>query len=156
MLDVSDHTLESALRAGRIIAHSQGFSLLAAASEEYDWSLDMARIAEIWRAGCIIRAAVLDEIAEAFRQGGPGDPLFLSPVMQDTLRACIPHLRAVVASAVTQGVPVPALSAALAWFDSMTRARGSANLIQAQRDIFGRHGFERLDAPGKVNADWNG
>lgn len=152
--NLPDQVLEDALRAGRMIAHAQGFALLETASQSYDWQLDKARIAEIWRAGCIIRSALLDDVAEAFHADRTLDSLIFAPNMRDALVKTVPALRAFVSSAVAAGVAVPALSAALAWFDSMTRAVGTANIIQAQRDIFGRHGFERRDRPGKVNADW--
>ena len=140
--------------AGRILAHAQGFRVLAAASEEFDWDLNMATIAEIWRAGCIIRSVLLDEFANAFRGEIPQGHLILAPSMRIHLARCIPSLRRVVVAAVQTGVAVPAFSGALAWYDSMSRARGATNLVQAQRDFFGRHGFERLDQHGKFNADW--
>ena len=148
--------LEQALLAGRILAHAQGFRVLWAASIEFDWDLDFARISEIWRAGCIIRSALLDIFSAAFREALPGDHLILAPAMRDQLAQSIPALRRVVSAAVALGVAVPALSASLAWYDSMRRGRGTANLIQAQRDFFGAHGFERLDeAGGKHHGQWN-
>jgi 6-phosphogluconate dehydrogenase len=147
--------MAQAMLAGRILAHAQGFRILQAASDEFDWSLDLARISEIWRAGCIIRSALLDEFAQAFRNNLPGGHLILAPAMRNRLEDSIGGLRQVVASAVLSGVAVPALSASLAWYDSMRRARGTANLIQAQRDFFGAHGFERLDEDGKHHGDWN-
>jgi len=147
--------MAQAMLAGRILAHAQGFRILQAASDEFDWSLDVARISEIWRAGCIIRSALLDEFAQAFRNNLPGGHLILAPAMRNRLEDSIGGLRQVVASAVLSGVAVPALSASLAWYDSMRRARGTANLIQAQRDFFGAHGFERLDKDGKHHGDWN-
>lgn len=146
--------LETALLAARILAHAQGFRLLAAASEEFDWSLDLARISEIWRAGCIIRSALLDDFAQALRGDLPAGHLILSPTIAATLADAIPSLRRTVAAGVSLGTPLPALSAALAWYDSMRHARGTANLIQAQRDFFGAHGFARVDKEGKFNADW--
>lgn len=150
----SEHDLEEALIAARIIAHAQGFRLLAAASDEFDWSLDMARIAEIWRAGCIIRSALLDDLATALRDAPPHGHLILSPAIAATLAQTVPALRRTVVAGVSLGTALPALSAALAWYDSMRRGRGTANLIQAQRDFFGAHGFARTDAEGKFNAEW--
>jgi 6-phosphogluconate dehydrogenase len=147
--------LENAMLAGRILGHAQGFRILSAASEEFEWSLDMAQIAEIWRAGCIIRSALLDEFASAFRAELPFDHLILAPVMRIRLAGSILCLRRVVAASVLTGQPVPALSAALAWHDSMALGRGTANMIQSQRDFFGAHGFERLDMDGKHHGDWN-
>ncbi|SDG42140.1 NADP-dependent phosphogluconate dehydrogenase [Sulfitobacter delicatus] len=147
--------LELALLAGRIIGHAQGFRILSAASEEFDWGLDLARISEIWRAGCIIRSALLDEFADAFRGELPGGHLILAPAMRKRLEESIPALRRVVAAGALLGVALPALSAALAWYDSMRRARGTANMIQAQRDFFGAHGFERDGEEGKFHGTWN-
>lgn len=147
--------LARALLAGRILSHAQGFGVLQAASEAFDWSLDLARIAEIWRAGCIIRSDLLDVIAAAVREGLPSGQLALAPQMQAPLARCIPDLRAVVAQAISAGLPVPSLAASLSWYDSLRQARGSANLLQAQRDIFGAHGFGRLDKPGVFHADWD-
>jgi 6-phosphogluconate dehydrogenase len=147
--------LEMALLAGRIIGHAQGFRILSAASAEFDWSLDMARISEIWRAGCIIRSALLDEFADAFRGELLGGHLILAPAMRKRLEESVPALRRVVAAGALLGVALPALSAALAWYDSMRRARGTANMIQAQRDFFGAHGFERTEGEGKFHGTWN-
>ncbi|QFT57545.1 6-phosphogluconate dehydrogenase, NADP(+)-dependent, decarboxylating [Sulfitobacter sp. THAF37] len=151
-----DADLEQALLAGRILSHAQGFRILHAASEEFGWGLDMGRISEIWRAGCIIRSALLDDFASAFRAALPRDHLILAPTMRARLADAIPALRRVVAAGVSMGVALPALSAGLAWYDTMRRARGTANLIQAQRDFFGHHGFERLDEPGRHHGTWNG
>ena len=148
--------LESALMAARIIGHAQGFRVLQAASDEYDWGLDMARISEIWRAGCIIRSSLLDDLADAFRNDLPQGELILSPSIRTRLDANIGALRRVVVSAVSAGIPVPVLAASLAWFDSIRTARGAANLIQAQRDFFGEHGFRRIDKNGAHHGPWNG
>ncbi len=146
--------LENALLAARIISHAQGFRILAAASDEFAWNLDMARISEIWRAGCIIRSALLDDFANAFRTELPAGELILAPAIRDLLDESIGALRRVVASAVLSGVAVPALGASLAWYDTIRRGRGTANLIQAQRDFFGSHGFARLDQDGQHHGDW--
>lgn len=146
--------LENALLAARILGHAQGFRVLSAASEEFNWDLDLARIAEIWRAGCIIRSALLDEFAGAVRAGLPHGHLILAPAMRTRLTAALPGLRRVVAAAALSGQPVPALSAALAWHDTMALGRGTANMIQAQRDYFGAHGFERMDQDGAHHGDW--
>ena len=149
-----EHDLEKALLAGRILAHAQGFRVLSAASTEFGWKLDMAQISEIWRAGCIIRSSLLDEFASAFRDKLPHGHLILAPAMAAKLAETIPALRRTVAAGVSLGIAAPALSAALAWYDSMRRARGSTNLVQAQRDFFGAHGFARMDQEGKFNAKW--
>lgn len=150
----SETDLEAALIAARIIAHAQGFRLLGAASEEFDWSLDMVRISEIWRAGCIIRSALLDDLATAFRDEVPHGHVILSPNIAETLAQKLPSLRRVVVAGASLGTALPALSAALAWYDSTRRGRGTTNLIQAQRDFFGAHGFARTDQDGKFNAVW--
>lgn len=141
--------LEAALLAAKIIAYDQGLTLLAAASQTFGWSLDLARIAEIWRAGCIIRSALLDDIARAVRVGLPQGQLIFAPAFADRLARGIPALRRTVAAAALGGHAAPALSAALSSFDQLTRARGTADLIQGQRDFFGAHGFQRTDRPGE-------
>ncbi len=153
-LELDGATLADATLAARILGHAQGFRILAAASDTYEWDLDFARVAEIWRAGCIIRSALLDDIAAAFRQGAPHGELILSPLLTERLAQTVPALRAVVGSAVQGGHAVPALSSALQWFDTMRQGYGSANVIQAQRDYFGRHGFERLGEEGKHHGPW--
>jgi 6-phosphogluconate dehydrogenase len=144
-----DHDLESALLAAKIIAYGQGLSLLRAASDDFGWSLDLARIAEIWRAGCIIRSALLDDIARAVRDGLPEGQLIFAPAFAKRLREGVPALRRTVAAAALGGHAAPALSAALGYFEQLTHARGTADLIQGQRDFFGAHGFQRTDRPGK-------
>lgn len=146
---VSDDDLEQALLAARIIGYGQGLALLAAASENFEWNLDLARIAEIWRAGCIIRSSLLDDIASAARAGMPHGQLILAPDVAPRLAVAVEALRRVVISAAKSGVPVPGLAAALSYFDTYRRGRGTTNMIQAQRDFFGRHGFERTDRDGK-------
>ncbi|SEK40786.1 6-phosphogluconate dehydrogenase [Roseovarius nanhaiticus] len=153
-LDLGEDVLERAFLAARILCYAQGFRILKAASEEYGWSLDLARIAEIWRAGCIIRSDLLDDIALAFHQDLEGGQLILAPAMASELERTIPALRRTVAAAVTGGHAAPALSAAIGWFDTMRQGRGTADLIQAQRDFFGHHGFERLGEAGSHHGPW--
>ncbi|MFV2053526.1 NADP-dependent phosphogluconate dehydrogenase [Aliiroseovarius sp. YM-037] len=153
-VDLSESDLEAALLAARIIAYAQGFQILRAASDEYEWGIDRAVVAEIWRAGCIIRSALLDDIADAFRSDLPEDRLFLAPAFVPPLRDGVAAMRRVVSAAVGAGLPTPAFSASLAWFDSMRQARGTTDLIQAQRDFFGAHGFERIDAEGAHHGPW--
>ena len=137
--------LEQALLATRIIGYAQGFRLLAEASQTYDWALDMAQIAEVWRAGCIIRSALLDDIATAFRSALPQHQLIFAPAFVSLLKTSLPALRKVVAAAISAAHPVPVMSAALSFIDSIGQARGTTDLTQAQRDFFGQHGFERVD-----------
>jgi len=151
----SEEDLEQALLAGRILALAQGFSVLEAASEEYGWRLDPSAVAEVWRAGCIIRSVLLDDIAAAFREGVPHGLLHFAPAFAERIRAAVPALRRVLAAAQGAGCPAPALSAALAYHDTLKAARGTTDLIQAQRDFFGRHGFERVDAEGSHHGPWD-
>ncbi len=150
-----DTDLEAALLAARIVAFGQGAQLLKAASEEYGWDLDLPRVAEIWRAGCIIRSALLDEIAHALRDDPPEGLLVFSPVLAGRLTESLPALRRVASSALAGGLPAPALASALGYFDTMRTARGTTDLIQAQRDFFGAHGFERLDGGAGRHGPWH-
>ena len=156
MIPISEHDLQSALIVGRVLAYAQGFQILNAASDEFDWALDFARIAEIWRAGCIIRSAMLDDIAEAFRNELPQGHLILSQHFIKVLTGNIAGLRRVVSAAALMGLPVPALAAALSWFDTIRQARGTTDLTQAQRDYFGAHSFRRIDADGSHHGPWHG
>jgi len=145
--------LEQALLAGKIACYAQGFGLLAAASEEFGWSLDMGDIARVWREGCIIRSSMLDYMASAL-SGDASLNLMFAPYFSDLLAKSHGGLRFVVAQGAIAGTPVPALSAALAYFDMMRTGRGTANMLQAQRDFFGRHGFERTDGGADHHGPW--
>ena len=155
MIPVTEHDLQSALIVGRILAYAQGFEILAAGSKEFNWSLDFARIAEIWRAGCIIRSAMLDDIATAFSSPLPAGNLALSDHFISLLTVHIAGLRRVVSAAALKGLPTPALAAALSWVDMIRQERGNSDLIQAQRDYFGAHSFERIDAEGSHHGPWH-
>ncbi|MFQ6550177.1 NADP-dependent phosphogluconate dehydrogenase [Aestuariibius sp. 2305UL40-4] len=155
-VDLDYGIYERAFLAARIIAYAQGFDILAAASEENDWDLGHARIAEIWRAGCIIRSALLDDISEAFRGDLPHGRLLFAPSFTDTLHEGTAAMRTLVCAATGAGHPVPAFSAALSWYDGFRQARGTADLIQAQRDFFGRHGFVDLDGNEGQHGPWWG
>jgi 6-phosphogluconate dehydrogenase len=139
--------LEQALTAGKILCYAQGFLLLAEASRHFGWGVPLPQVARIWRAGCIIRSAMLNDMAAALARSEDGelalDPAFAA-ILADTHHA----LRKVVSVGALSGLAMPALSSALSWFDMMRTARGTANLIQAQRDFFGSHGFERVDRKG--------
>lgn len=152
--DLSEQVLGEALLAAKIAAYAQGFAVLAAAGATNRWSLDLAEVARIWRAGCIIRADFLDDVAIAFETHPSLVNLMTAPRFTALLKQAIPALRAVVSAAVTTGIPAPALSASLAYFDGYASARLPANLIQAQRDCFGAHGYQRLDQPGTFHSDW--
>ena len=148
--------LEKALLAGKVAAYAQGFAVMSAASQEFAWNLPMATIARIWRAGCIIRSRFLDEIATAFTENPDVPNLALTPAFSKMIEETDQSLRRVVADSALNGLPVPALASALAYFDTYRRERGTANLIQAQRDFFGAHGFQRLDAEGEHHGPWGG
>jgi 6-phosphogluconate dehydrogenase len=156
-VDVSAEDLKEAFLAARILAYAQGFRVLQAASETYAWDLDMARVAEIWRAGCIIRSVLLDEISSAHRAGLPEGQLYLAEGLRQKVIAGLPALRRVVSGAALSGRPVPALASALSFIDAMRLGRGTTNLIQAQRDYFGAHGFERVDSDATgLHGPWAG
>jgi 6-phosphogluconate dehydrogenase len=146
--------LELALFAGKIAAYAQGFAVMAGASKEFGWNLPMPTIARIWRAGCIIRSAMLDTMAEAFASGGAQDNLLMAPAFVALMKEAHPSLRRIVARAAQAGLPVPALASALGYFDAYRQGRGTSNLIQAQRDFFGAHGFERIDDKGAFHGPW--
>ena len=146
--------LEAALLTAKITAYDQGLALLGAASDHFDWGIDLARVAETWRAGCIIRSALLPRIAESARAGLPHGSLILSDAFLPVVRDGLPALRETVCAASRQGLPVPALSAALQYLETLRRGRVTANLIQAQRDYFGRHGFTRTDGREHMHGPW--
>jgi 6-phosphogluconate dehydrogenase len=146
--------LEKALLAAKIGAYAQGFAVMAAASTEYDWNLPMPTIARIWRAGCIIRSQFLDEITAAFTKDPHVANLIVTPAFSQMVKETDEALRRIVSHAVLSGLPVPALSSALSYFDAYRRGRGTANLIQAQRDFFGAHGFDRVDGVDQHHGPW--
>ena len=146
--------LELALFAAKIAAYAQGFAVMAEASRGFGWSLPMPTIARIWRAGCIIRSQFLDEITKAFTEQPDVANLIVTPAFSAMVAESLPSLRRIVAAAVSAGIPVPALSSALSYFDAYRQARGTANLIQAQRDFFGAHGFDRIDGLPIHHGPW--
>ncbi|MGI9596117.1 MAG: decarboxylating NADP(+)-dependent phosphogluconate dehydrogenase, partial [Acidimicrobiales bacterium] len=150
--------LRDAVYGSKIVSYAQGFLLLGAASEEYDWDLNLGVVAGLWRAGCIIRAAFLDDITAAFNRNPELESLLVDPSFSAELARIEQGWRRVVATAVTNGVPVPAYGTALAFYDGYRTARGSANMIQAQRDYFGAHTYERIDRPrGEwFHTNWTG
>jgi 6-phosphogluconate dehydrogenase len=143
--DESD--IADALYGSKIVSYAQGFMLLRAASQEHGWNLDMAAIAPLWRAGCIIRAALLDPITAAFRSDPELANLMLDPVLAAAISDSQGGWRRTVARAVVAGIPVPAYSSALAFYDGYRSEHLPANLIQAQRDLFGAHTYERVGHP---------
>ncbi|HMQ93145.1 MAG TPA: NADP-dependent phosphogluconate dehydrogenase [Amaricoccus sp.] len=145
--------LEQALLAGKIASYAQGFGLLVAASGEYGWAVPLPEVAKVWRAGCIIRSAMLDDMARALSEH-PGTNLMFAPSFAERMKASHGALRRVVSVAALSGNPAPALGAALAYFDAMRTGRGTANMIQGQRDFFGLHSFERIDESGGHHGPW--
>ena len=145
--------LEQALLAGKIASYAQGFGLLVAASGEYGWAVPLPEVAKVWRAGCIIRSAMLDDMARALSEH-PGTNLMFAPSFAERMKASHGALRRVVSVAALSGNPAPALGAALAYFDAMRTGRGTANMIQGQRDFFGLHSFERVDESGSHHGPW--
>ncbi|HUU97933.1 MAG TPA: decarboxylating NADP(+)-dependent phosphogluconate dehydrogenase [Phycisphaerae bacterium] len=150
--------LRQALYAAKIISHAQGFQLMRAAAKSEGWNLNYAAIASLWRAGCIIRSALLGGIKEAFTKNPNLVNLLLDPFFTEAVSRAQPAWRRVVATAVSLGVPVSAMGSALAYFDGYRNPRLPANLLQAQRDYFGAHTYERVDkARGQFfHTDWTG
>ncbi len=146
--------LEAALYASKICAYAQGFVLMAAAGKEYGWSLDFANIAKIWRNGCIIRAQFLNTLSDIFSKNNDLENLLLDDHFSGVLAESREGWCRVVALAKQAGVPVPGLSSALEYFDYSSTAYVSANLIQAQRDFFGAHTYQRVDKEGTFHTEW--
>ncbi len=143
-----------ALYASKICSYAQGMSLLKKASEEYKYNLNLGSIAKIWRAGCIIRAKLLSDITNAYDRNNNLPNLLIDEEFQKALNSRQEAWRFVIQLATGSGIPMPAMSASLAYYDAYRSERLPANLIQAQRDFFGAHTFERIDKPGTFHADW--
>jgi 6-phosphogluconate dehydrogenase len=146
--------LHHALYAAIIITYAQGMALLAVASAKYNYNLELESVAKIWRGGCIIRAALLENICTAFRDKKDLPNLLLAPNIAKLLQESQKHLRQVVAQASVLELPLPGLMASLSYFDAYRSAWLPANLIQAQRDYFGSHTYERIDAKGMFHTEW--
>lgn len=146
--------VEQALYFSFIVTYAQGMAQLTDASNEYKYGLNLETVARIWRGGCIIRAAMLEDFRKAF-QGNPDLPnLLLDPAIAAELKVAQEGMRKVLATAISNGIPAPALSASLAYFDAYRSARLPLNLVQAQRDFFGSHTYERTDREGIFHTDW--
>lgn len=146
--------VRKALYASKIVSYAQGFVQLQAASAEHDWDLDYGHAALLWRGGCIIRAQFLDRIKEAFDSDANLENLLLDPFFEEAVENAQEAWRAVVASASVLGIPVPAFSAALCYYDGYRLGRLPANLLQAQRDYFGAHTYQRVDKEGTFHTEW--
>jgi 6-phosphogluconate dehydrogenase len=150
--------LRQALYAAKIVSYTQGYLLLRGAAKTYQWNLNYGGIALVWRGGCIIRSAFLGDITKAFDRNPELDNLLLDPFFKDAVVSRHEAWRRVIVAAVQSGIPTPCLSAGLAYFDGYRSGRLPANLLQAQRDYFGAHTYERVDQPrGKFfHTDWTG
>ena len=146
--------VRQALYASKIVSYAQGMELLGAASHQYNWDLNFGDIATIWRGGCIIRAKFLNRIVEAYNRDRALHNLMLDSYFRDIIANTQDNWRVAVSHAVEHGVAVPAFSASLAYFDSYRSARLPSNLLQAQRDFFGAHTYERTDRPGVFHTEW--
>ena len=148
------NAIRNALYASKICSYAQGFALMDAAAKKYQWDLNFGQIAMIWRGGCIIRARFLNRIKDAYDKNPDLQNLLLDPYFSQIVRDAQPHWRSVVSTAAQLGIPVPAFGSALNYFDSYRNPRLSANLLQAQRDYFGAHTYQRIDKDGSFHTDW--
>ena len=139
--------LQQALLFAKIISYTQGYMLMQQASKQYNWSLDCGAIASIWREGCIIKSAFLDNIKVAFDNNPNLENLLFDPYFKTIIEKATPAIRRVIIKGIENGIAMPSLSAALSFFDSVTTGSLPANLLQAQRDYFGAHTYERVDQP---------
>ena len=146
--------VRQALYASKIVSYAQGMELLGAASHQYNWKLNFGDIATIWRGGCIIRAKFLNRIVEAYKRDPALHNLLLDSYFTGIIEKTQDNWRVAVSTAAEHGVAVPAFSASLAYFDSYRQARLPSNLLQAQRDFFGAHTYERVDKPGVFHTEW--
>ncbi|MDO5492091.1 MAG: NADP-dependent phosphogluconate dehydrogenase [Nesterenkonia sp.] len=150
--------VRKALYASKLVAYAQGLDMLVAAGEEYGWDLDLRSVASLWRAGCIIRADLLDTIMKAFEVPASRRPanLLLAEDFTEAINECLPAWRRVVAAAATHGVPAPVFGSSLAYYDGLRRERLPASLTQGLRDYFGAHTYRRVDQEGTFHTLWSG
>ena len=150
--------LQHALYASILISYAQGFMLINNASKEYSWAFHNNDIALLWQSGCIIRAAMLKEIQKTYKQNPELENLIVAPYFRDELSLSIPHLRETISAATRNGMPIPAVSSAIVFFDGYRSTTLPANLLQAQRDFFGSHTYERTDKPRGdfFHTNWGG
>jgi 6-phosphogluconate dehydrogenase len=146
--------IRQALYASKVVAYAQGFEQMAAAARTYDWDLNMADLATIWRGGCIIRAQFLNRMRDSYREDPDTANLMMLPYFRDAVAEADASWRKVISTAVELGVPVPAFSSSIAYYDGYRRERGPANLIQGQRDYFGAHTYKRVDKDGSFHTRW--
>jgi 6-phosphogluconate dehydrogenase len=155
--DIAQFTedIRQALYASKVVAYAQGFDQIAAGSAEYGWDLTPGDLATIWRGGCIIRAGFLNRIKEAYETDPTLPSLILAPYFRDAIETAIDSWRRVVSTATLLGIPVPAFGSSLSYYDALRAERLPAALTQAQRDFFGAHTYERVDAEGKFHTLWS-
>jgi 6-phosphogluconate dehydrogenase len=146
--------VRNALYCSKVCSYAQGYAMMAAADQQFKYGLNKVEIARIWKAGCIIRAVFLDEIMKAFTEEPALPNLLIAKRFRDAIAQRQESWRRVIATAIAGGIPTPAFSASLAYYDSYRRERLPANLIQAQRDFFGAHTYERIDKPGIFHTEW--
>lgn len=154
-IDITIDDLEDAFYFSMISAYAQGMHLLVQASKEYKYDLKLQEIAKIWRGGCIIRAKFLEDIYQAYDKNNALEHLFGDSGIQEIIKNTLKGTRATVSACINSGLGIPAFASTLTYFDTITTGRMPSNLIQAQRDFFGAHTFERTDKPGVFHADWN-
>ena len=140
----------------KIVSYAQGFKLLQAAEKEYEWTFDYSQIAKIFRGGCIIQAKILQNIIEAYQNNPKLENLIFDPFFKEVIETRQESLREVAALAIANRLPLSAMTSAISYLDIYTTANSGANLIQAQRDYFGAHTFERTDKEGSYHYDWVG
>ena len=154
-IEITVDELEDAFYFSMISAYAQGMHLLVQASKEYQYDLQLQEIAKIWRGGCIIRAKFLEDIYQAYDQNNALEHLFGDSGIQNIIKDTLTGTRKSISACINAGVGIPAFASTLTYFDTITTARMPSNLIQAQRDFFGAHTFERIDQEGVFHADWN-
>ncbi|MDO4913004.1 MAG: NADP-dependent phosphogluconate dehydrogenase [Bifidobacteriaceae bacterium] len=146
--------IREALYASKIVAYAQGFDEINAGAQEYDWNIDLAAVARIWRGGCIIRAQFLNRVSEAFESGEANISLLFASYFKNAINQAQDSWRRVVARAAMNGIPVPAFSSSLSYYDGLRSDRLPAALIQGQRDLFGAHTYKRVDKEGTFHTLW--
>jgi 6-phosphogluconate dehydrogenase len=147
--------LQKALYAAKLVSYSQGFDEIAAGAEEFGWDIDLGAMARIWRGGCIIRARFLNRITEAYERDAKLPLLLADEYFTTEIAKCIPAWRRIVAFAAASGYPVPVFSSTLSYYDAVRAERLPAALVQAQRDYFGAHTYQRVDAEGTFHVEWS-
>ncbi len=148
--------MRQALYASKIVAYSQGFVQIEAAGKEYGWDIDLGGLARIWRGGCIIRAGFLNDITDAYARNEDLPLLMADENFASKINAAVPSWRRVVCMGAKAGIPLPAFSSSLAYYDGLRAERLPAALIQGQRDFFGAHTYKRIDKPGVFHTLWSG